>query len=189
MEAENVVDGRGIVGGDVVIGIRSSGLHSNGISLARRALFKEWGGRYNAFDKPDGIERELVYEALEPTEIYVKPVLRAIRGHTIKAAVHITGDAYLKFGKLFEYSHGIGFEFNNFKPQEIFKLIQREGVSWEEMFKTFNMGWGFALVVAEDDAEDVLQLFGGDAEPIGKAVGGKGKIAVEYGEKRMELDF
>lgn len=188
VEKNNVVDGKGIKPGDVVIGLRSSGVHSNGISLVRKALFKEWGGKYDAFEKLEHIGRELVFEILEPTKIYVKPVLHAIRDYNVKGAVHITGDAYLKFGKLFDYSPGIGFKFNNFKPQPIFELIQKQGVSWPEMFKTFNMGWGFALIVPKEDVDGTLQLLGDGAEVIGD-VTDNGKIVVEYLGESMELDF
>ena len=77
--------------------------------------------------------------------------------------MHITGDAYLKFRKITNF----GFEFNYFKPQKIFDLIKISGnVPWDEMFKTFNMGWGFALVVRKEDSDSVLQAVK-DAEEIG----------------------
>ncbi|MCK4327151.1 MAG: phosphoribosylformylglycinamidine cyclo-ligase [Candidatus Diapherotrites archaeon] len=185
VEKSNVVDGKGIADGDAVVGIPSSGLHSNGISLVRRALFKKWGGKYGAHDKPDGLERELVFEALEPTRVYVKPVLKAITEYSVKAAVHITGDAYLKFGALFKSSPGIGFAFDKFEPQPIFGLIQEQGVDWKEMFRTFNMGWGFALVVPSGEADAVAQLVGGTE--IGKATGQKGEISVSHNGKEMNL--
>lgn len=185
VERNNIVDGRGIVPGDKIVGIRSAGLHSNGISLARRVLFKEWGGKYDAHDAPGGIGRDLVLEALEPTRIYVKPVLHAMRDFDVKAAVHITGDAYLKFGRLFRYSPKIGFSFDYFKPQPIFDLIGKS-VAMPEMFKTFNMGWGFALVVPKGDADGVVQHFG-DAAVIGEATAKVGSIVVSHAGKRMVL--
>jgi len=173
---EKVISGRDIRAGDVIVGMRSSGLHSNGISLARRVLFKQWGGKFEADAVPKGLEREVVDEVLEPTKIYVKPVLKAAEELEVKAAVHVTGDAYLKFNKLKEFSGGIGFEFNNFKPQPIFGLIQKTAadlggrITDEEMFKTFNMGWGFALIVDKENCEraiDVLEKTGTQAEKIG----------------------
>lgn len=173
---ENVISGADVKPDDRVLGLRSSGIHSNGISLARKVLFKTWGGRYDAYDIPEGLDREVVYEVLEPTSIYVKPLLKITDEVNVKAAVHITGDAYLKFYRLSKFSKGIGFEFNNFKPQPLFALIQRAAsdlggtIKDEEMFKTFNMGWGFAIVVDKavgDRAVDVLEKNGAQAEEIG----------------------
>lgn len=177
---EKLVDGSKVEEGDVVVGMPSSGLHSNGVSLARKALFKEWGGRFEALDQPDGFDKPLVLEALTPTRVYVKPVLKAMKDFGVKAAVHVTGDAFAKFKAL-----GKGFRFDNFKPPEIFGLVQEAGgVSDEEMFKTFNMGWGFALVVSPDDVDGVVQALG-EGEEIG-VVAGKG-VTVEFKEKKLLL--
>jgi phosphoribosylformylglycinamidine cyclo-ligase len=157
-----IITGKNIKPGDLVIGLRSSGLHSNGISLARKILFKPWGGKYEPNAIPDGFNREIVQEALEPTRIYVKPLLKVAKEVKVKAAVHVTGDAYLKFNNLTRFSQGIGFEFNNFKPQPVFGLIQKTAqelsltITDEEMFKTFNMGWGFAIIVDKIDADKAL---------------------------------
>jgi len=192
---KDIVFGNNIKPGDLVIGLRSSGIHSNGISLARKVLFKEWGGKYDPHDIPDGFSREMVYEVLEPTRIYVKPILNAAKDVEIKGAVHITGDAYLKFDRLMKFSKGIGFEFNNFKPQPIFELIQKTApevrgiIKDEEMVKTFNMGWGFAVVVDETNEGTVTDSFeksGVEAERIGK-VTSSGKIVVLYKGKKLEL--
>jgi len=192
---KDIILGNNIKPGDLVIGLRSSGIHSNGISLARKILFKEWGGKYEPHDIPDGFDREIVYEVLEPTRIYVKPILNATKKVKIKGAVHITGDAYLKFDRLMKFSKGIGFEFNNFKPQPIFELIQKTAleiggtIKDEEMLKTFNMGWGFAVVVdktAEDSTVDSFKKSGVEAEQIGKATSSR-KIVAVYKGKRLEL--
>jgi len=192
---ENIISGRNIKAGDVIIGLRSSGIHSNGVSLVRKILFKRWGGKYDAHDVPEGLDREIVYEVLEPTKIYVKPVLRVAREVKVKAAVHITGDGYLKFDRLTQFSKGIGFEFNNFKPQPIFELIQKTvfelggTITDEEMFKTFNMGWGFAVIVDKadrDKAVDVLEKTGMHAEEIGYVTDTEG-IKILYKDKRIVL--
>jgi phosphoribosylformylglycinamidine cyclo-ligase len=191
----DIISGRDIKPGDSVVGLRSSGVHSNGISLVRKVLFKEWGGKYEPFDVPDGFDREVVYEALEPTKIYVKPFLKAAKAVTIKGAVHVTGDAYIKFDRFMKYSKGIGFEFANFKPQPIFGLIQQTApevggtIADEEMLKTFNMGWGFAVVVDKNDADEAIAVFekgGVEAEQIGK-VTDTGKIVACYKNKKLEL--
>ena len=192
---KKVILGNDVKAGDAVIGLRSSGVHSNGISLARKVLFKQWGGKYEAFEVPEGLDREIVFEILEPMKIYVKPFLQLAEKFEVKGAVHITGDAYLKFDRLMAFNKGIGFEFNYLKPQPIFKLIQDTArqvkgvISDEEMFKTFNMGWGFAVVVADgvkDEAIDLLQREDVEAAQIGR-VTGSGKIVVKHGGKKLVL--
>ncbi len=189
VDKDHIILGNSIEPKDVVIGMRSSGIHSNGITLARKVLFKQWGGRYDSHDVPEGLGRELIHEVLEPTKIYAKPLQQTAKQHRIKGAVHITGDAYLKFNRLAEFSKKIGFEFNNFKPQPIFKLIQETGgITDGEMLKTFNMGWGFAIVVAkeeEDGVLDALERGRVEAEPIGQATSTKGIAAVYDGKKLL----
>lgn len=184
---KNIIWGDKIKVADVIIGFQSSGVHSNGISLLRKTLFKKWGGKFATFEIPDGLTRPLIYEALEPTRIYVKPFLKVAEKFKILGALHITGDAYLKFKKLMRNS--IGFEFSNFKPQPIFNLIRECGVSIKEMFKTFNMGWGFAIVVRKKDVNNVLNLLKKErvkAEVIGKVTGEK-KIIINYQNKKIIL--
>ncbi len=168
--------------GDAVIGLRSSGLHANGFTLARKVLFREWGGRFDAFEILDGMDKELVLEALTPTEIYVKGIMAVAKDFSIRAAVNITGDAYLKFRKVLSS----GFEFSNFRPHEIFSAIQREGnIETKEMFSTFNMGWGFALVVKKEDADDVLGRLK-QAEVIGRVTNSK-SIAIRFKNENIIL--
>jgi len=192
---EKIIYGKDIKPGDVIIGLRSSGIHSNGISLARKILFKKWGGKYEPWDIPNGLDREIVYEVLEPMKIYVKPLLGAAETLKVKAAVHITGDAYLKFENLTRFSKGIGFEFDNFNPQPIFELIQKTAselggsITDEEMFKTFNMGWGFAIIVDKvniDRAAEILEKTGVKAEQIGRVTDSHG-IKIHYKSRKIVL--
>jgi phosphoribosylformylglycinamidine cyclo-ligase len=193
--SEKVISGRNIKPGDVIVGLRSSGIHSNGISLARKILFKQWGGRYDPYDVPEGLDREIVYEILEPTRIYVKPLLKVSEELKVKAVVHITGDAYLKFDRLTKFSKDMGFEFDNFKPQPIFELIQKTAseiggmIADDEMFETFNMGWGFAIIVDEadrDKAVDVLGKTGVQTEQIGHVTDSRG-IKILYNDRKIIL--
>jgi phosphoribosylformylglycinamidine cyclo-ligase len=192
---EKIIFGKNLKPRDSVIGLRSSGIHSNGVSLVRKVLFKKWGGKYQSHEIPNGLDLEIVQEVLEPTRIYVKPLFNLARVCEIKAAVHITGDAYLKFNKVMAFNKGIGFEFDNFKPQPIFQLIQETAkqvkgiITDEEMFKTFNMGWGFAVVVEnhmKDDAIDALERRGVKAEQIGTVTSSE-KIIVNYEGKKIIL--
>ena len=192
---QNIITGENIKADDPIIGLRSSGLHSNGITFARKILFSQWGGKYKPDAIPAGLCRDIASEVLEPTKIYVKPLLEAAQTVKVKAAVHITGDAYLKFNNLTRFSPGIGFEFNNFKPQPIFGLIQKTAlelgytVTDEEMFRTFNMGWGFALIVEKTDIEEALSALekaGAQPEQIGK-VTAQQQIVVHHAGKKLVL--
>ncbi|MDD5317549.1 MAG: phosphoribosylformylglycinamidine cyclo-ligase [Candidatus ainarchaeum sp.] len=182
VERAKIIDGSKIRPGDAVIGLRSSGIHSNGLSLARRALFRKWGGKYSGDEVVESTGRSILLEALTPTKIYARQFAKLRDEAEILGAVHVTGDAYLKFGRLCRH----GFRFNNFKPQEIFGLIRKAGsVSMEEMYKTFNMGWGFAVVVRKGDVERALQSLGSGAEVIGEVT--KQGITVESDGKGVVL--
>jgi len=139
---------------------------------------------------------EIALEVLRPTTIYVKPLLKVANAVAVKAAVHITGDAYGKFDKLSEFSRGVGFKFDNFEPQPIFQLIQKTAaqservITKEEMFRTFNMGWGFALIVDDEDADetlDILERSRMPAERIG-TVTHKGRIEIHHESRRIILN-
>jgi phosphoribosylformylglycinamidine cyclo-ligase len=196
VERQDIITGEGIKPGDPIIGLASSGVHSNGITLVRKILFKQWGGKYNPTDVPVGLDREVALEVLEPTKIYVKPLLKLAREVKVKAAVHITGDAYTKFNNLANYSRGIGFEFNNFKPQPIFGLIQKTAselgytITDEEMFKTFNMGWGFGIIVDKADTDKAMNTLEQDSvkpERIGKVTAKERVVEIDYRGKHMVL--
>ncbi len=192
---DHIIFGNDIKPKDAVIGLRSAGLHSNGITLAKRVLFKEWSGKFDLHDVPEGLDREIINEVLEPTKIYAKPLQEVFKYHRIKGAVHITGDAYLKFSKFTKFSKGVGFKFNNFKPQPIFELMQKTaesfgGITDKEMLKTFNMGWGFAMVVdkrEQDGILDCLEKSKVEAEAIGETTSTK-KIVVIYKGKTLVLN-
>ena len=195
VEREQIITGKNIKPGDPIIGLRSRGLHSNGITMARKILFKQWGGKYEPNDVPKGLDKEIVLEALEPTKIYVKPLVRLAKEVKPKAAVHITGDAYTKFNNLANYSPGIGFEFDNFKPQPIFRVLQESAkelgytIRDEEMFRTFNMGWGFGIIVDKteiDQAMSLLEKDTGKPEIIGK-VTARQTVEILHQNKRIIL--
>ncbi len=195
VERSEVITGENIKPGDPIIGLASSGLHSNGITMARKILFRQWGGKYQPNDVPQVLGREIVLEALEPTKIYVKPLLKLASEVKVKAAVHITGDAYMKFNNLASVSSGIGFEFTNFKPQPIFGLIQKTAaelgysITDEEMFKTFNMGWGFGIIVDKTETDKAMNTLEHEVikpEVIGK-VTDRQTIEIKCGNKKMIL--
>lgn len=190
--------------GDVVIGLESSGIHSNGLTLARKILLRKWGGKYDAWDEPEPLARPLIEELLEPTMIYVKAVTESQRHVNIKAAVHITGDGLGKFRRLIEWTRrkerrAIGFKFEGIaKIPDIFSLIyqtarrKRNYLSAKEMFETFNMGFGFAVVVNKCDEDDALDRLNKQwrATRIGEATD-KATVSVydsHFENRRLILD-
>ncbi len=133
---DRIITGETTRPGDVILGLRSSGIHSNGLTLARKLLLRR--------GKNSNIAREL----LRPTRIYVKPILRLLSsGLEIHALAHITGGAYSKLKRIGQRAN-VGFRLNTFpNPTLIFKRIQARGnVSDREMFRTFNMGIGFLVI-------------------------------------------
>lgn len=153
---DRILDGSSVEPGDVLIGLASSGLHSNGFSLARKALLHQGGLR---LDQPIAeLSRTLGEELLEPTLIYVEPILALLQSAIpVKALFHITGGGFLNLSRT---PAPIGFEIHTLpEPQPIFRLIQRIGkVPWEEMYQVFNMGVGFCIVVPPSQADRTLNL-------------------------------
>ena len=134
---------------DVIIGVKSSGLHSNGYSLARRVLSK-----YSLKRKFKGVGI-LGNALLKPTEIYVKPVLEAIEKCSIHGLAHITGGSFTKLLRLKQ----IGFELDNLpKTPALMQLIQDCGVKSDEMYKTFNMGVGFCIISPENQVRGIQKI-------------------------------
>lgn len=141
-KVKKLVTGSTINEGDVIIGLESSGLHSNGYTLARKALdINSWGN-----------------EMLKPTKIYVKPIMNLIDDSTIsvKGIAHITGGSFTKLTRL---TKDYGFLLNNLpEPPEIFKEINKSVNDEKEMYKTLNMGIGMIVIVPEKDEQTALEL-------------------------------
>jgi len=196
VERQDITTGEDIKPGDPIIGLPSSGVHSNGITLVRKILFKQWGGKYDSTDIPEGLDREVALEVLEPTKIYVKHLKKLGRKVKIKGAVHITGDAYTKFNNLANYSKDIGFSFDKFKPQPIFGVIQRTAaelgytITDEEMFRTFNMGWGFGIIVDKTEIDKTMDILEQDnimPELIGKVTDKERVVEIHHQNKHLIL--
>ncbi len=153
---DKILTGQDIQDGDVIAGLRSSGIHSNGLTLARRIFFDHLGW---APDRHvEALGRTIGEELLEPTRIYVKEVLAMLRaGLRVKALAHITGGGFLNLNRA---AADAGYVLDQLpEPHPIFQLIQHHGkVSDGEMFAAYNMGIGFCIVVAPEDFGAVQQI-------------------------------
>jgi len=144
IDKSKIIDGKSISPGDVVLGIQSSGLHSNGFSLVRRLFTKsEMAGTF------------LKKELLKPTIIYVKPVLSVLKKTNIKGIVNITGGGfYDNIPRILPKDVSVRIDKRSWRRPAIFGLIQKEGrVAEKEMYRTFNMGIGMVLVAGKKDAD------------------------------------
>ncbi|PIE55723.1 MAG: phosphoribosylformylglycinamidine cyclo-ligase [Desulfobulbus propionicus] len=155
-ERDNLIDGSTVQAGDQIIGLPSSGIHSNGYSLVRKVLFEEQG-----LDPDASIEElgcTLGEELLRPTKIYVDSLTTLTRRHTIKALVHITGGGFFdNIPRVLPDGCGAVLNPAAWSRPPIFTLLKERGkISETEMYRTFNMGIGMVAIVAAEVAEEVL---------------------------------
>lgn len=150
VDKDKIINGKDIKSGDKLIGIASSGVHSNGYSLIRK-VFKNLDEDFNG--------KAIWEELLTPTKIYVKPVLSLLEKFNIKGMAHVTGGGFYENlpRMLSEEGLSIVINKNSYEIPEIFKKFMELGVQEEEMYNTFNMGIGFVLCVEEDEVEEVLK--------------------------------
>ncbi len=159
VERNKIIDGSEVSIGDVLVGIESSGIHSNGFSLVRKVFFEE--GRYSVDHYFEELGKPLAEELLIPTKIYVPSVKTLLsRKVKIKACAHITGGGFFdNLPRVIPQNCKAVIEKSSWEWKPIFKLIKELGkVSEEEMYKVFNCGIGFVLVVSEGELEDVKAL-------------------------------
>ena len=176
VDLDKVLCGKDVTEGDIVIGVRSSGVHSNGLSLARRAFFDN--DRFNIDHKFEDLDRSLGEELLRPTDIYVREameILESVNG--VKALINITSDGLLNLARVYA---DVGFEIDRLiEAQPIFSLIQRyANVPDTEMFEVFNMGIGFCYVVSPASVDltlSILKRHGRHAQRIGHVVSDREK--------------
>ncbi len=163
VKKDRIITGGKIEVGDAIIGIPSDGVHSNGYSLVRK-IIKEAGYSYHD-PFPYNEDTTIGDELLIPTRIYME-ILDAANKFDIHGLAHITGSGLMKLHRITKY----GFDIDDpLPPQPIFRFLQKEGdIEDIEMYRTFNMGMGFVMVVPEREAENAARMLGGKV--IGKMV-------------------
>ena len=171
VDRKKIVDGRGVKVGDAVLGLASSGVHSNGLSLARK-VFSE-----------DEMRGSWGRELLKPTKIYVKPVLALHKAGLVKAVANITGGGfYDNIPRCLPKGKSVVIDRNTWRVPRIFGEIQRRGsVEDQEMFHTFNMGIGMVVIVGAEQvagAQKTLGRFRIRSSVIGEVVRGNGEIVL-----------
>jgi phosphoribosylformylglycinamidine cyclo-ligase len=157
VEADKLIDGSEIRVGDRIVGLASSGLHSNGFSLARRVLFEE--GKLNSDDKIEGLTNTIGQELLWPTRIYVKSILNIIKNFHIRGIVHITGGGFIdNIPRILPGPCRAVITKGSWQVPAIFEIIQRIGnIDDDEMLRVFNMGIGMIIIVAEKDQPEIME--------------------------------
>ena len=172
-----LVDGSAIREGDAVVGIASSGLHSNGYTLARRIVTGK-----NMDEEVEELGETLGEALLKPTRIYVQPTLQALRRREVHGIAHITGGAFSKMTRLVS-GRKLQFKLSRLEAESappIFGFLRREGrLSDAEMYRTFNMGVGLCLVTPRGEVDAVLRDYGRlgfDGREIGEVKRGEGVV-------------
>lgn len=159
VEKDKIINGQSIEEGDVLLGLPSSGIHSNGYSLVRKIVFDLKNLDLN--EKIDSLGKTLGEELLTPTKIYVKDVYPLIEKYEIKGISHITGGGiYENLPRVLPDGLGAEIDMTSVDVPEIFKLLQKWGnVDSKEMYGTFNMGIGMILIVSYEIGEKILDEF------------------------------
>jgi phosphoribosylformylglycinamidine cyclo-ligase len=187
VQKDKIVTGEKIKLGDEIIGLSSSGIHSNGYTLARKIISEN---KFSYTEKfPDGCYpgKTIGEVYLTPTQIYVKETIALLKKINVHGISHITGSGLKKLKRI---NKNVKFVIDNpFEPQSIFKFIQKYGnVDDKEMFHTFNMGLGLVIVVSKDDVEESIEILKkhsiSDVKLIGKIEKGK---SVEYSPLNLKF--
>ncbi|WP_339270484.1 phosphoribosylformylglycinamidine cyclo-ligase [Paenibacillus sp. FSL W8-0187] len=176
VDKSKMINGSNIAAGDTVIGLASSGVHSNGFSLVRKLLLEDAG--YSLQQELPELGGRLGDVLLAPTKIYVKPLLGLLKEIEVKGMAHITGGGFIEnIPRMLPDGVNVDIEYGSWPILPIFKLMQEKGnISNKDMFTTFNMGIGMVLVVKEQDADGVLQYLhsaGEEAYVIGRVTEGE----------------
>jgi phosphoribosylformylglycinamidine cyclo-ligase len=183
VEMDKIITGEKVAPGDVVIGLESSGIHSNGLTLARKVILEHY-----SIDEEIFPGRTAGEELLEPTKIYVREVMRCLAEADVHGLANITGGGLANLTRITR--HGYYLDALP-EPPRIFQLIQELGkVPEHEMYRTFNMGVGFCIVTSEEESEkiiDICKRHSTRAQVIGRVV--EGENVVKIADKSFTLRY
>lgn len=170
IDRKKIIDGKNIKSGDVVIGLLSSGLHSNGYSLARKIFFEHLSLKAGDKYKSDRTIGELM---LEPTKLYVSTVLSAIEKFDIKGIANITGGGLIEnVPRIFQDNISCEIDSAKWESPEIFSIIKElDIVEKNELYRSFNMGIGMVFVVDKDIADEVVKFVNSDTNDSAVVIG------------------
>ena len=182
VDKKKVINGKDIKPGDVIIGLKSTGVHSNGYSLVRKLFGDSDKAALEAYDAELGASAAEVL--LKPTRIYVKSILALIEKVQVKGIAHITGGGFIEnLPRIFPEGVGCEVVKNSYDVPPVFKVMQkRAGITDAQIYNTFNMGIGMMVVVAPEDVDAAiasLQATGEDVAVIGKIVAGDKKVILK----------
>ncbi|WP_417898200.1 phosphoribosylformylglycinamidine cyclo-ligase [Bacillus haimaensis] len=177
VDKERLITGENIKPGNVLIGLSSSGIHSNGYSLVRKIVFEK--GKLDLNQKYEGLNRTLGEELLTPTKIYVKPILEVLKKYDINGMAHITGGGFIEnVPRMLPEGLQAEIDYGTWPIPPIFDLLQEVGeLNRTEMFNIFNMGIGMVLAVNEEILPEVVQILEANGEKaylIGRVKEGEG---------------
>ncbi|MDR4509757.1 MAG: phosphoribosylformylglycinamidine cyclo-ligase [Candidatus Brocadiaceae bacterium] len=187
VDKKDIISGKTIIPGDVVVGLRSNGIHSNGYSLVRHVVFNTKKMKIHQSLKKYGLSTTLGEALLQPTRIYVKPVLSMLQKQKTKKAIkgmaHITGGGLVEnIPRILPEGYAVSLEKNLWDLPPIFSVIQDMGnISDQEMYRVFNMGIGLVMIVSRSEVNTVLRDLHRAKEPgavIGEVVKGNGTVTI-----------
>jgi phosphoribosylformylglycinamidine cyclo-ligase len=187
VERKKIITGETVRRGDVILGLASNGLHSNGFTLVRNVCFKQ--AKLKMTDVLDELDSAVLGDVLlEPTRIYVRPIIKLLSQYKVKRVVHgmahITGGGLVgNIPRVLPKDCNATIKKSSWPKHKIFTFLQNSGpVEEEEMFRVFNMGIGFVLIVSEDFADSItkkLTRYGEKVYKIGRVTTGTGKVILK----------
>lgn len=180
VDKKKIIDNKTIEIGDKVIGLKSSGVHSNGFSLVRKVFDVN---KENLNEYVESLGCTVGEALLKPTKIYVKPILKLIEQVKVKGISHITGGGfYENMPRMLKEGVALKIDKNSYEVPPIFKLIAERGnIPERDMYNTFNMGIGMAIIVPENEVEKSLKILkeaGEEAYLIGEVVEGNREVII-----------